>query len=207
MGLVDVVDGCALRGCPFGGCESWVYVVLWMPSLALGGFAGFDPFVFPGLWCQSPRIGVEATRGRRAAIGHPMCTHCLVSLAWARGVGTYVGQDTEASEIGGVYTQITVLGIIPFLMFGVVRQFLQGDGLMMPATWAIIVGNARNFVFNLMFIYGYFGAPELGAIGHGLGYSVVSMVDAPGLGHGVMAFFTTRSSVWAGPSLPCLWLC
>ena len=104
-----------------------------------------------------------------------------------------MGQDTEASEIGGVYTQITVLGIIPFAMFGVVRQFLQGDGLMMPATWAIIVGNACNFVFNLMFIYGYFGAPELGAIGTAWA-GVVSMVDAPGLGHGVMAFFTTRAA-------------
>ena len=38
MGLVDVLMVAPLGAVPLAGCESWAYVVLWMPSLALGGF-------------------------------------------------------------------------------------------------------------------------------------------------------------------------
>lgn len=64
------------------------------------------------------------------------------------------------------------LGIIPLLLFSVVRSFLDALGLTRLSMYLMLLLLPLNGFFNFLLIYGIAGLPELGGSGAGLGTSL-----------------------------------
>lgn len=78
-----------------------------------------------------------------------------------------MGQDSNILPIAKEYNILMAIGLLPMLWFATARQFLEG---LNNTKWAMVItitGNVVNVGLNFVFIYGYLGMPEMGAVGAG----------------------------------------
>ncbi|MRH44945.1 MATE family efflux transporter [Aquibacillus halophilus] len=67
------------------------------------------------------------------------------------------------------YYLITIgIGIIPLFIFNLIRCYIDALGQTRISMFIILIALPLNIAFNYMFIFGKFGAPELGGIGAGI---------------------------------------
>ena len=79
------------------------------------------------------------------------------------------GQNIElVAQMALPYYDMLVWSIIPLMAFLAVKQFLEGIGNTKIAMWISLAGNIVNIVLNYIFIFGAWGAEEMGAEGAGL---------------------------------------
>lgn len=76
-------------------------------------------------------------------------------------------QPAEVIPDTAMYTRRRALGVVPFLLFNVMRQTLQAMGSVRTVVIAVLVANVVNVVMNWLLIFGHLGAPPLGVIGSG----------------------------------------
>ncbi|MCP4626415.1 MAG: MATE family efflux transporter, partial [bacterium] len=69
------------------------------------------------------------------------------------------------------YAKIIAFSIIPFMIFQVYRQFIEGLAFTKPAMYVILAANLVNVFGNWVFIYGNLGVPAYGL--DGAGYSTL----------------------------------
>ena len=86
------------------------------------------------------------------------------------------------------YLQAVAFGLPATALFQALRCHTQGIGVMRPFAIASILGFLANIPLNYMFIYGHWGAPELGAAGCGWA-TTISMWLSPVL----IAFYMARA--------------
>ena len=83
-----------------------------------------------------------------------------------------IGSGSDAS-IGSVitmalpYYDIIVWSIIPVMLWGTAKQFLEGIGNTRIAMTTIIISNVLNIFLNWVLIFGKFGFEPMGAVGAG----------------------------------------
>jgi MATE family multidrug resistance protein len=70
------------------------------------------------------------------------------------------------------YLRISIIGVAPYLAFGVLRQTLQAMHLVRPVVWTILVANLTNAAFNWVFVYGHLGSPALGVAGSAIATAI-----------------------------------
>lgn len=78
------------------------------------------------------------------------------------------GQEPEVVVCAKPYYGLIVLSIVPFLLFCMFRQFLEGLGNTTVAMLITIGCNLLNIGLNWIFIFGHWGVPAMGAAGAGL---------------------------------------
>lgn len=83
-----------------------------------------------------------------------------------------LGLEVLVREIAKQYLWYLSLGIVPLLLFSVVRSFLDALGMTRLSMYLMLLLLPLNGSFNYMLIYGAFGLPEMGGAGAGLGTSV-----------------------------------
>lgn len=89
-----------------------------------------------------------------------------------------MGQDPEVVELAKPFYLITMLSIVPYMIFLSFKQFLEGLGNTKVAMSISICCNLINIVLNYTLIYGNFGAPQLGVFGAGLA-TFISRLSMP----------------------------
>lgn len=92
----------------------------------------------------------------------------LLPMLYMEDLLLVLGQEAALAAIAGDYMYIAAWGIFPGLIIMVLKSFfsaLERAGVVLVAT---LVGAAANVVFNYVFIFGNFGAPEMGAEGAAL---------------------------------------
>ena len=94
--------------------------------------------------------------------------------------------DTHSKSLG--YLQATAFGLPAAAIFQALRCHTQGIGIMRPFAVASVIGFLANIPLNYAFIYGKWGAPEMGATGCGWA-TAISMWLSPIL----ISFYMTRS--------------
>lgn len=94
------------------------------------------------------------------------------------------------------YLQATAFGLPAAAIFQALRCHTQGIGLMRPFAIASVIGFFANIPLNYAFIYGKWGAPEMGAVGCGWA-TAISMWLAPVL----IVFYMVRAEALQ-PYLP-----
>jgi MATE family multidrug resistance protein len=104
-----------------------------------------------------------------------------VVLWLAEPVFTLLRQPPGVIPIASGYVRASILGMLPFLVFTVLRQSMQAMQRMAPIVWTIVLANLANVLLNWMLVYGRLGAPELGAIGTGWASSISRLIMALGL--------------------------
>ena len=94
------------------------------------------------------------------------------------------------------YLQAVAFGLPGTALFQALRCHIQGIGLVRPFAVASVIGFFANIPLNYAFIYGQWGAPEMGAAGCGIA-TAISMWLSP-----VLIFFYTARSAAIRPYLP-----
>lgn len=134
----------------------------------------------------TPVVGEHYARNERREVGHLFQN----SIAYTIGIGVVAtaiallirpfigllgrlmsspGQSVElVAEMALPYYDMLVLSIMPLMIFLAVKQFLEGIGNTKIAMWISLAGNVVNIVLNYIFIFGEWGADEMGAEGAGL---------------------------------------
>ncbi len=95
----------------------------------------------------------------------------LLLFALLMGVDPFLdrmGQSSEVVELARPYYRYLAWSIIPFMIFGAFKQFLEGVGNTRTGMVVVLSANALNVLLNYIFIYGHWGAPAMGAAGAGL---------------------------------------
>jgi MATE family multidrug resistance protein len=101
---------------------------------------------------------------------------------------TLLALDENTHGKSLAYLQAVAFGLPATALFQALRCHTQGIGVMRPFAIASILGFLANIPLNYMFIYGHWGAPELGAAGCGWA-TAISMWLSPVL----IAFYMARA--------------
>jgi MATE family multidrug resistance protein len=180
MGVVDTmmigrVSATALAAVALGHLYFFI-----IASFGMGTLMALDPIV-----SQAMGAGDElaVTRGMQRGIVLALgLTIPMTLILWlAEPVLSILRQPPGVVPIAAAYVQASILGMLPFLIFTVLRQSLQAMKRMAPIVWTIVLANLANVLLNWMLVYGRWGAPELGAEGTGWASSISRIIMALGL--------------------------
>ena len=83
-----------------------------------------------------------------------------------------MGLEPKVADIAIRYLWFLSIGIIPLLLFSVIRSLLDALGLTKLSMYLMLLLLPLNSGFNYLLIYGVFGFPEFGGAGAGLGTSL-----------------------------------
>lgn len=85
-------------------------------------------------------------------------------------------QPPEVVDLAMPYLTLVAVSLVPLIIFQGFKQFSDGMSMTRSPMYAIIVANVVNVLLNYMFIFGKFGAPELGVVGAAIGTLVSRVV-------------------------------
>ncbi len=102
-----------------------------------------------------------------------------------------LGQSEDVAIASKDYLLIIGASIVPLMAFQSFRQFAEGLGYTKQAMYISVIGNLLNIGFNFLLIYGWFGFPEMGLYGAGLGTFISRVLMAIGMG-----WFVIKSSIF-----------
>ncbi|MGE7947060.1 MATE family efflux transporter [Lysinibacillus sp. NPDC093688] len=93
----------------------------------------------------------------------------VVGIDWILG---NMDLETSVHTIAKSYIQAMCAGLIPLFLFFVMRCFIDALGKTRVTMIITLLTTPINIVLNYIFIFGKFGAPELGGIGAGVATAI-----------------------------------
>lgn len=93
----------------------------------------------------------------------------FLAVVLAKPLMYYMKQPAEVVVLAIPYLDIVAFSLIPMIMFQAFKQFSDGMSLTKYPTYATVIANVTNVLFNYMLIFGKFGCPKLGIIGAAYG--------------------------------------
>ena len=146
----------------------------------MGLLMALDPIVAQGVAAGDHEA---AARGIQRALVLTLFLTAITSLLFlpAARVFALLRQPEDVVPVAGGYAIGSILGMLPFYGFIVLRQSLQAMGRVAPIVWTIGGANALNAFLNWILIYGNLGVPQLGAVGSAWGSSLARWCMAAAL--------------------------
>ena len=130
----------------------------------MGVLMALDPVVAQAVGAgDTEAVARGVQRGVLLALGLSVVATAL--LLPARQVLGLLHQPPEVADVAGTYAKIEIAGLLPFYLFGALRQSLQALKRIAPIVAAMVVGNLANGGLNYLWIYGHWGFPAAGAVG------------------------------------------
>jgi len=151
-----------------------------LPAMTLGNLLTFSVMVFcmGAITAADPLFSQAVGARDRDAVprllGRTLLLSLLLSVPTAAlllPAATWLELLQQPAELipeAAAYTRLQTLGVLPFLWYGALRSLLSAHARLAPQVLTIVAGNVANFALDYVFIYGAFGAPEMGARGAGL---------------------------------------
>lgn len=130
-----------------------------------------------------PIIGHHLGRGKKEEVASDFYQFIYLSLGLsvvllglvlflAPLVLNHIGLEAQVAAVAVSYLWYLSIGIIPLLLFSVIRSLLDSLGLTKLSMYLMLLLLPLNSGFNYLLIYGALGFPELGGAGAGLGTSL-----------------------------------
>ena len=133
----------------------------------MGVMMGLDPIMSQAFGAgDSRRLAHALQRGVVVAIGTSVPV--AVMWWWTEPALTLFGQDADLAQAAAQYARVQVPSIAPFLIYFALRGYLQGQRIVAPALWVMLLANVFNALGNWILIWGNLGFPELGLVGAGI---------------------------------------
>ena len=111
-----------------------------------------------------------------------------VFLTISRTITLWGTMDALLAQKTAEYLFAVLWGVPALMLFVVQRCFLEGHGRTRPAMVAGFVGLALNVPLNIIFVFGKFGLPAMGAAGCGVATAILFWVMAA-----AMVFFVRHT--------------
>jgi len=164
MGVIDSVmvghvSARALAAVALGNIYFFNVIVF-----AMGTLFALDPIVAQAVGAHDERA-VERGIQRGLVLCLGLTVACALLMAPAARVIRWARQPAEIIPDAAAYVHISIAGVLPFLVFVVLRQSLQAMGRLAPIVTTILAANMLNVALNWVFIYGHLGSPALGVEG------------------------------------------
>ena len=180
--MVGRLGALPLAGVSFGGT---VFFIIF--ALAIGFTLGLTPLVGE-LFAQGRKEECAGYLQNAIALYVTMGLVFVGLLLAAMPLMHHLGQPEEVVEMAIPYFRYLTWSVLPFMLFGAFKQFLEGIGNTKVAMAIVITSNLLNIFLNWVFIFGKLGAPELGAAGAGLS-TLISRAVTPVM---VIAYFLSK---------------
>ena len=130
-----------------------------------------------------PIIGHHLGRGQKEEVASDFYQFIYLALGLsvvllglvlflAPPVLNHIGLEAQVAAVAVSYLGYLSIGIIPLLLFSVIRSLLDSLGLTKLSMYLMLLLLPLNSGFNYLLIYGALGFPELGGAGAGLGTSL-----------------------------------
>src|SRR5690554_4617513 len=133
---------------------------------------GFSTAITP-LVAEADSAGDRAMGKSSFKHGLFLCTLLAIILFGLVMLGKPVmysmDQPEEVVVLAMPYLTLVAASLIPMIVFQAFKQFSDGMSMTRYPMYATIVANLVNIVLNYIFIFGKFGAPELGVVGAAIG--------------------------------------
>lgn len=164
MGLVDVsvLGRLGARELAAAGLGNAVFFAI--SIVGMGLMFGIDPLI-------SQAIGAgERLRARRIlwqGVWLALIVTGVLTLVLVAGTIAlpYLGVQRELIAPARAYLIVRTLGLAPFLLFFVIRAYLQAHGVTRPMVIAMIVANVLNLGGDILFVFGWGPIPAFGVAG------------------------------------------
>ncbi|MCG2420421.1 MATE family efflux transporter [Aequorivita sp. F47161] len=100
----------------------------------------------------------------------------FATVMFAKPLMYVMSQPPEVVDLAMPYLTLVAASLVPLIIFQGFKQFSDGMSMTRFPMYATIVANLVNVLLNYMFIFGKFGAPELGVVGAAIGTLVSRVV-------------------------------
>ena len=143
----------------------------------------FFTFLTGIVYAMIPIIGHNLGRGKKEEVASDFYQFIYIALGLsiflfglviflAPLILNHIGLEPKVAAVAIYYLQFLAIGIIPLLLFSVIRSLLDSLGFTKLSMYLMLLLLPLNSGFNYLLIYGVFGLPELGGAGAGLGTSL-----------------------------------
>lgn len=105
----------------------------------------------------------------------------LPVMIWAEPILAALGQGDALAATAGRYLSVAGWGIVPALLVMVLKSYLSALERTQVVFWITIAAAVVNALANYAFIFGNWGAPELGVVGAALASVSSQMVSLIGI--------------------------
>lgn len=140
-------------------------VQMFMVAIGIGTGVGTNALLAKSLG-QGDRKKASKVAGN--AISLAAIIYVIFALFGIFGANAYVSSQTENEVIRQMavsYLQICCIMSMGIVFFSIFEKLLQATGRSLYSTIAQVAGAIANMILDPIFIYGYFGIPELGVKG------------------------------------------
>lgn len=156
------------------------YGVTELAAVVIGGATFFVLFILGSGFAQAVMPMVASALGRKDETQVRRDTRMGLWLSilygtmiypvmfWSEPILLALGQAPEVSSLAQDYLRIAGLGMVPALLLMALKSYLSALERAGMVLWATLAGLVLNAALNWAFIFGNWGAPELGVRGAAL---------------------------------------
>lgn len=147
---------------------------IWMPIYTglSGILLAITPIVSQLVGAKKEQLAKQAVQqGLYVALVLSACIFIIlfIGLDWILG---NMQLDAAVHNIAKSYIHAMCAGLIPLFLFFVLRCFIDALGQTRVTMIITLLGTPINIFLNYIFIFGKFGAPELGGVGAGVATAI-----------------------------------
>ena len=153
MGLVDVavlgrlgareLAGAALANAIFFACS----------VTGMGMVMGVDPLISQAIGAGD-RVRARHVLWQGVWLALIIAGVLTVVLLGATAALPYIGAQEELIEPASIYLLVRLTSLVPFLLFFVMRSYLQAQGITRPLLYSMIAANIFNLIFDILLVFG-----------------------------------------------------
>ena len=186
MSLVDMAVIGRLGGLELAAAGLANAVYFGISVFGLGLMLGVDPLI-------SQAVGArDFSRGRRVmwqGIWLALITAALLTILLLCGplLLRAIGVKPEIVRPASIFLLIRTIGLSPWLVFFVIRAYLQAHHVTRPMVTSMIISNVLNLIIDIVLVFGFGPIPALGVAG-----AAISTVSCQFLQMAIVAFAVVR---------------
>lgn len=148
-----------------------------LAAVALGNLYFFNVSIFGAgtLMALDPLVAQAAGAGETDAVSRAVQRGLLLAVGLSVVIGLLLApaaavlraahQQPDVIPWASSYLRVSIIGVLPYFIFVVLRQSLQAMHRVGPIVVTVIAANVCNALLNWVFVYGHLGSPALGVVG------------------------------------------